>query len=301
METRSFFGQSGLTSTSANHFANLAKEVVRKLKTYLESLKFYSTNISIIGSPTNGTINVGNSVEEFKTIKSSLESIAKLNSLIAFFREAIKEKERLTKEAKEWEDDEVRKAYDIHYHEIYQTQPHKATYLTEEEVIESWSIGEQEKFLSLEAEAAVLGKFIHEDGALSNARVDLMHKISHPISVNENGRDTIIYNYTPTASQEVVDELFFELQTKHRKIQAELNGMKKTIEDTITQHNIKVDNDYRLALQEFNAKKSKLDDEMQEIVEAENKKRQEMLLEVQALKIVVPNRLKDIFEELQKL
>lgn len=301
METRSFFGKEGLTSTSANHYANLAKEMVRKTKAWLASIKFYSTSISIIGSNESGMISEGNTFKDFEDIKTGLAAIANLNSLIAFFREAIKEKENLAKEASAWEDTGVRKALDLQYIALNADKPVRADYLTEEQVIKSWSIGEQEKYLSLEAEAAVLGKYIHEQGELSNARIDLMHKLTHPISVNENGRDTIIYKYTPTVLQSEVDELFFELQAKHRKLQAELNGMKKTIEDTIVKHNTEVDNNYRIALQQWNVKKAELDRQMTEVIEAEAAKRRELALEVQALKIVVPNRLSDIFQSLKDM
>ena len=195
----------------------------------------------------------------------------------------------------------MRNALNLQYTVLNADRPTREDYLTEEQVIKTWSIGEQEKYLSLEAEAAVIGKYIHEQGELSDARIDLMYKLTHPISVNENGRDTIIYKYTPTVLQSEVDALFFELQAKHRKLQAELNGMKKTIEDTIVKHNTEVDNNYRIALQQWNVKKAELDRQMTEVVEAEAAKRRELALEVQALKIVVPNRLNNIFQSLKDM
>ena len=45
-----FFAENGLTSTSANHIANLAKEYVKAQEQELESVEFYNTYLTIIGS-----------------------------------------------------------------------------------------------------------------------------------------------------------------------------------------------------------------------------------------------------------
>lgn len=45
-----FFAENGLTSTSANHIANLAKEYVKAQEQKLESVEFYNTYLTIIGS-----------------------------------------------------------------------------------------------------------------------------------------------------------------------------------------------------------------------------------------------------------
>ena len=289
-----------MTSTSANHFANMAKELSRKVQNFLAGVKFYSTDISIIGSTDGGTISSGMNTEGLSQIKQGLTTLAKLNSLIAFFREAIKEKERLGDEAANWEDSEARAAYDDKAKAHRENKPVRGAKLTELDVLESWSIGEQEKCLSLEAEASTLGKYIHEDGSISKARVELMKIMSSPISINENGRDTIIHKFTPTVGLEDVDEMFMSLQAHYREVQAELNGMKKRIEDTLNENSIKVDEEYRLALQKWNAEGNALEKELQLIFEEESAKRAELSKEVQALKIVVPNRLKEIFEAVSK-
>ena len=301
METKSFFGENGLTSTSANHYANLAKEAARKVQNYLENVRFYNTDIRIIGENTKTNISQGLNVEGFDKIQRAIHTIAQCNSLIAFFREAIKEKERLAHEAEQWEDRQKLDDYTARRRAHEMAKPKRGEHLTEEDVIKSWTIGEQEKYLSLEAEAAAYGKFIHEDGKLSQARRDLMKIESNPNSVKENGRDTIIYTYTPTADQDDVDELFFDLQSHYREVQAELNGMKKRIQDTIDEHNTQVDEAYRTALKSWNLVSPALDREYETIINDESAQRQKMLKEIQALKIVVPNRLKEIFDALKEL
>lgn len=299
METKAFFGQNGLTATSANHYANLAKEANRANHNYLSNVQFYSTRMGIIGTDEGGITQEGTTTAELPTIEKTLLYAASLNSLIAFFREAIKEKERLSNEATAWTDAKGRAEFEARVNELKSRKPVRANYMTDDDVKDSWSVGELEKYLSLEAEAAVLGMYIHEDGMISQARIDLMRVISHPKSVKENGRDTIIYTYERTADESEVDAMFFRLQKHHREVQAELNGMKKRIEDAMRENRSKVDDEYALALNKWNAERTALDAEFQEFLEDENRSRQNRRKEVEDLKIVVPNRLKEVFESLK--
>lgn len=47
----------GLTSTSANHIANLAKEMVREIETFVSGLTLYSTSVVLIGNDNVNIIN----------------------------------------------------------------------------------------------------------------------------------------------------------------------------------------------------------------------------------------------------
>ena len=123
----------------------------------------------------------------------------------------------------------------------------------------------------------------------------------NPVTVTENGRDTIIYEYVPTVDSSNVDEMYFALQQKHREVQAELNGFKKRIQDTIADNKLKVDEAYRIALLDWNAKRSALDAEQKLLAEHETAVRAEMSKEVQELKIVVPKRLRPTFDQLSQL
>lgn len=301
MDTKSFFGENGLTSTSANHYANLAKEMTRKIKERLDSIRFFDTKMRIIGDDKASIASRGVDDESFDYICEGLELISKCNSLIAFFREAISEKERLMKEVSAWQDTEKRADLDARIAEHQKLKPIRGKYLEVEDVIKSWTVGEQEKYLSLEAEASVYGKFIHEDGRLSKARTDLMKVINNPTLVKESGRDTIIYDYVPTVSQEQVDGLFFNLQIRYREVQAELNGMKKRIDDTIRENALKVDDEFRKALAKWSAENKTFDSEMELIIADENLRRKQMNQDIQTLKIVVPNRLQKVFKDLQEL
>lgn len=298
MQTKAFFGTEGLTSTSANHIANLAKEANREHQNYLASIQFYSERIGIIGTPERVLAQEGVNLEGLSKIKTAIESIAENNALIAFIREAIKEKERLEKEAKSWKNDVAREALELRRKE--NVSPSKPVPVTEEDMFARLSIGQVEHYLTLEAQCSVIGKYIHEGGALSNARIDAMQKVTHPRTVKENGRDTIVTEYELTVSTDNIDSVYFDFQALHRSYQSELNGMKKAMIDDAQAINLKMDEDYRFARTQYLHVNAELDREEQKIEMDEREKRQELLREVQNLKIVIPNRLKGAYTALMK-
>ena len=128
-----------------------------------------------------------------------------------------------------------------------------------------------------------------------------MYRIANPISVIEKGRDTIIYKYMPTISQGDVDDCFFNLQQHYREVQAELNGMKKSIADTLNETNLKNLEEYRLERQKWELQEHEFAVKLQDISDKEKTVRLQKADEAQKLKIVVPKRLQDTYEELQKL
>lgn len=295
MENRkSFFGEQGLTSTSANHIANMAKEMVRECHEKLSAVKFYDEYIGLLTSTAEKQISRGMDKDMLAQLPEILNTIVDANSLIAFLREAIKEKERLTKEAQAYSSETAlaelsEKMYNL-------PKPVKEDFPTTEELMSEWTIGEQEKYLSLEAEAAALGKFIHEDGFLNKARVDLVSKLNNPIKVELNGSDTILHTYKASVTTMDVDDVFYSLQKKHREVQAELNGMKKRLNDDLEARKLAILTKYNAERREYDRKMSELEAKKHEIEAQDDEKRAELLKEVQAMKIVIPNRLKAVYD-----
>lgn len=280
-----FFGETGLTATSANYICNLAKEAYEKLESKLSSTNFVEESITIIGSM--GETKVSKASKELLTeAPKMLAQIYNLKSLIAWFREAIKEKDNLFKENRNYISDETR--------EFMLTCPQKEDYLTEQEVVASWSVKEQERYLSLETMCAVIGKYIHPNGPLSNAKKQLSRRINNPIVTENSGRDTIIRKYSAVATEEEVDTLFFELQKSHRDIQSELNGIKHKIEVALREDMRSKDEKFKQLLEAYNSKLS-------ELHQADRLTRIAKDKEIESLKIVIPNNLKETYNYLTKL
>lgn len=280
-----YFGEVGLTSTSANYICNLAKESYEKLESKLNATSFLEEYITIIGARAETRVSLA-STELLNTAPVMLKEIYNLKSLIAWLREAIKEKENLFKANKLFESDE--------YLTLIANRPVRKAYLTEQDVIESWTVKEQEEYLSLETMCAVIGKYIHPNGPLSRAKKDLSYRISHPIVTECSGRDTIVRRYQAVTTEEEVDALFFSLQNKHRELQAQLNGIKHKIEVTLREDMQKKDEEYKLELEAYHAK-------LAELREADKLTRIARDKEIEALKIIIPNDLKATYDSLAKL
>ena len=90
---KNFFGPQGLTSSSADHLCNVAKNLYESLETKLESTNFLEEYITIIGAQAETKVALA-SKEILTTAPEILKKIAELKSFIAWFREGIKEKER---------------------------------------------------------------------------------------------------------------------------------------------------------------------------------------------------------------
>lgn len=298
IKTLSFFGESGLTSTSANHIANLAKEYVRSCQEKLAAVTFYDENIKLIGQSESTLVHSGINKTTLDYLPEVVKTIAEAHSLIAFLREAIKEKERKMREAEVWTDKE--QDAELQREWIALNSPVKEAYPTEESVRQTWSIGEQEHYLSLQAEAAALGKFIHEDSPMSNARITLMRKMENPSSVQLNGADTIVHTYTPSVNLDDVNEVFNSLQKRHREVQAELNGMKKKVDDYIADKKAEIDTRYLLTQRLYNQQEYQYKQKERLYKDERDMKRCELEKQVRDLKIVIPNRLRPIYEILTK-
>lgn len=280
-----------LTSTSANHIANLAKEYIQGVEAQLNNISFFNVEVTLVGS-TGGTstIQTGESSEALDNLQSLLEGVARAKSLIAWLREGIKAKENLMKDLQTISLEDWCKENGL-------TRPKTPNYghvLTEVEYYASLPIKERSRYYQLETEAAVLGKYIHPDGHLSDARKELKDKIYHPHKVDGKGRDALIYTYTPTTSIAIVDNVFYELQKKHREIQAQLNAMKYSCEQAINKSTNKVNTEYMAASQKYQA-------ELKGILGAFKTWKDEKSQEYSKLKIIVPNFLLGIYNTINSL
>lgn len=296
VEDMIFFKKEGeegvaLTSTSANHIANLAKEHIQSVETQLNNICFFNTEIALVGNIGGAsTIQIGKTPKVLNNLQSMLEEVAQAKSLIAWLREAIKAKENLMKSLQAVN-------FNTWCIENGLTIPETPEYghvLTEEEYYASLPIKERNRYYQLETETAVFGKYIHPDGYLSNARKKLKDKLQYPHKVDGKGRDALIYTYTPTVNEVDIDNVFFELQKKHREIQAQLNAMKYSCEQAINGSTNKVNTEYIAASQKYQA-------ETQDMLGAFKTWKDKKAQEYSKLKIIIPNSLLDIYNTINSL
>lgn len=290
MINSSFFGTEGLTLTSANHVANLAKEFTKASERALNSVSFIETRLTIIGSDTTQPIHKGWPNEALDHIDENIRAICNAHSLIAWLREAIKAHEKHVKsiEAQTLEEYCVEQSVNM------PEEPVRALPITKEEYMETLSIKERNKVLMLLAEAAVYGKYIHPEGPFSRARAELMEKLSNETEVKGNGRDTLLYHYEPTADAMKVEAVFYQLQKDYRAVQAELNGYLHKIDQAVQHDTDEKSKAYHDALASYRYQLSVLTKEFQST-------KMERLEEARKLRIVIPNDLKGIYTIISEL
>ncbi|MDE7412790.1 MAG: hypothetical protein K2N05_03230 [Muribaculaceae bacterium] len=280
----------GLTLTSANHVANLAKEMIRREEAALSNITLYSTSVALIGSSSSECLSTGSTSEELESSIDKLYNIAKAKSLIAWLREAIKAKERLFNEVQLLNVGKYAEIKGITIPEM----PEKGEPLTEDDYYSSLSVDERNRYYHYETLAAVLGKAIHPGGSLADAREDLDRRIRQPREITGEGRDTLVYSYSPTVHNDLVDDIYFRLQKQYREAQAKVNAFKHECKKAISESITALNAEYLRKLSEYRDAMQLLNAEFSEYVERRS-------AEIGDYKILIPSSLKDIFEKVSGL
>lgn len=285
-----FFGENGLTSTSANHIANMAKEHITNIEEQLNNIVFYDTKVSLIGGESTVT-NHGIDELTMMQIPAMIEEIMNSKNLCAWIREAIKCKDKMLNKVNKTDLTEYMLEHNI---ELVNKHPDSPIMLTDNDIIDELPIKERNHYYEVQTNAAVIGKFIHNGMPINNARKNLCDVIQNETKIVGSGRDAMIYKYTPTVASEDVDDMFFKLQKMHRSYQAEFNKIAHEITEEKTKRNLELMNDYNDKLAKHNREVEELMNQMK-IWKTEETNR------ISQLKIVIPDKLKGIYEFINSL
>lgn len=292
-----FFENGFLTSTEAQNICNIAKEAVTNEHERLSAVSFYDTEIASIISP-EAFIKTKISPNDISWISESLDKIGRYNALNAWLKEAIKAKEEAMDEV------DIMDVTTLDFYEDY-IKPEEPTIgydsFDEEQIMSEWSADKLNRYYTLNSEAAVIGKYIHDSGAIAKARKDLVNKMANPSTVSGQGRETIVYKYIPSVDTEVVEGIYMSLLAKHRKLNAELNSLKAEIKETINKKNIEASIAFRDKHTEWEYKIS----EYYSLVKQRNAKINEYKISekerISKLKINVPSSLMNTYKEIKAL
>lgn len=285
-----YFGDNGLTSTSANHIANKAKETIKNFETRLQNISLYSTYLSTIdGNGNNIEIKKCFDETNIVSLSNDIEYISNFKALCAWLREAIKAKDRMTKTINSFTIGKWMKLNNI---ELNQEQEYVCH--TFEDYLATLSIKERCRYYTVEAHCAAIGKFIHTDGAFYKARQEMFDKRTNPVEVKESENHIIVYKHEFPLSVPVVDDEFFKLNEKYRSYQAELNSIKHKGETWISQMDAEENAKNSKAYDNWKIQYEKATNEYREFLISEKKR-------VSNLKIVIPDDLKETYEYINKL
>lgn len=280
----------GLTSTSANHIANMAKEMIRNLDSSVANLVFYTTEVSLIGVDSRNVLQQGSTDADVLSVAGRLRIIAQAKSLIAWLREAIKARERLINEAESLTLEDYAKEKGI----TLEKEPEMGTALTEDDYYASLSLDERNRYYELETLAAVIGEEIHPGGHFAEARAALTERFSKPHEVKGDGRDTLIYTFTPSVNDTIVEDTYFSLQKQYREAQARLNSIKYNCRKAVMESEVKVKTEYAEAMKRHNAERRLLEAELAKDIRKRVK-------EIAEYRIIIPASLKNIFDDVSRL
>ena len=284
-----FFGESGLTATSANHIANMLKMRYESIENRLNSVNFTAETMQIIGSNEKHLCKKEFTMD-IQTFKSSLDEIARCKGFIAFLREAIKCKNLLT--------DEI---------EAFSTElpgppppPVPKRPVTVDMVFEKMSIGDRVTYLATQARAATYGEYIHPGGHLHNQRLRAFDAFTEPDKVANTGRETVFIHRENAMTINEIDDIIADLQAEHRKSEAQLNGLNHEIEETVKRDEQQRLDDNREQQAKYNKTMDEYNRMVEEIHLSDKQTRIDRRKEIEALKIIIPNQYRDLYDAVNR-
>lgn len=283
---RVFFGEKGITSTSANHLANLAKECMESNRRALEGVGFITSTVRLLNGGEAAILTEGRNEQYLSSVPELLKEIAEMNTFCAWMREAIK--------AKDEELSLIDNANLCDYFEDLPETPERGIMWNEKDAIATFSIAERMEYYSLEAEAATLGKFIHPDKPFSVARTDMMKCMVQPNKLVGEGVNAMMYHFVPSISSDLVEDYYMQLQQKHRNVEGALNKYKYRIKKLVEEHNLELEHKYRDACEVYSMTMQTKGTEFRAWQIEERSK-------IAALKIVIPEALAKTYEKLSLL
>ena len=272
-------GKEGLTVTGANHLANIAKEMYESLESKVQSLKLYSRDYKLAVNGNSYRVENESDKSDLQTLSESLKEIGELKSLIAFLREAVKLKMDLNNESAF--EGHVKKLIEEGRDELKQPEEKKAVTFADE--FAKRPLDWKARYYALEAKAATIGGFVHPDGAVAKARKAFFEHMKNPILVEGKGQEAEINTFVSGFTAEEVDGEFFALQQEYRKVQAEFNKMKAEIDDRVLELNKEQTAEGLEAMTLW--------------LKAKKVERTNYNAAVKALKVVIPQNLREIYEK----
>ena len=294
-----YFGEEGMTSTSAQHVSAMANVMVQDVKQHLMGLRLYEKSIRVIGDVECKVEEVNNTLPE---ISDGVKQICKANALIAWLREAVKEREQAQQYIQDMTLDKWMELQGIE--KPTSPQPPmmpKINFQDYKTILDTGlSVKEYNRFVELNSALAVYGEMIHDKGLLTRQKNELARIMQNPTEVKESGRDTIITTYKVDVNIGVdLDKLYTELQSDYRKLQAEKNGIEAKFSNLAMDYQTRKMEEWKAAKAQYDRDLTRVNSELVGIQTQMQEWKKQRLEELAALKIIIPNDLKALYKSLQ--
>ena len=294
-----YFGEEGMTSTSAQHVSAMANVMVQDVKQHLMGLRLYEKSIRVIGDVECKVEEVNNTLPE---ISDGVKQICKANALIAWLREAVKEREQAQQYIQDMTLDKWMELQGIEKpaSPVPPMMP-KINFQDYKTILDTGlSVKEYNRFVELNSALAVYGEMIHDKGLLTRQKNELARILQNPTEVKESGRDTIITTYKVDVNVAVdIDKLYTELQSDYRKLQAEKNGIEAKFSNLAMDYQTRKMEEWKAAKAQYDRDLTRVNSELVGIQTQMQEWKKQRLEELAALKIIIPNDLKALYRSLQ--
>ena len=294
-----YFGEDGMTSTSAQHVSAMANVMVQDVKQHIMGLRLYEKSIRVIGDVECKVEEVNNTLPE---ISDGVKQICKANALIAWLREAVKEREKAQQYVQDMTLDKWMELEGIE--KPTSPQPPmmpKINFQDYNTILETGlTVKEYNRFVELSSALAVYGEMIHDKGLLTRQKNELARIMQNPTEVKESGRDTIITTYKVDVNISAdIDNLYTELQSEYRKLQAEKNGIEAKFSNLAMDYQTRKNDEWKAAKAQYDRDLQKVNSELVGIQTQMKEWKKQRLEELAALKIIIPDALKPLYNELK--
>ena len=294
-----YFGEEGMTSTSAQHVSAMANVMVQDVKQHMMGLRLYEKSIRVIGDVECKVEEVNNTLPE---ISEGVKQICKANALIAWLREAVKEREQAQQYIQDMTLDKWMELQGIEKpaSPVPPMMP-KINFQDYKTILDTGlTVKEYNRFVELNSALAVYGEMIHDKGLLTRQKNELARILQNPTEVKESGRDTIITTYKVDVNVAVdIDKLYTELQSEYRKLQAEKNGIEAKFSNLAMDYQTRKMEEWKAAKAQYDRDLTRVNSELVGIQTQMQEWKKQRLEELAALKIIIPNDLKALYKSLQ--
>ena len=277
----------------------MANVMVQDIKNRLMGLRLYEKSIRVIGDAEVTVETVNNTLPD---IAEGVKQICKANALIAWLREAVKERENAQTYIQNMTLDDWMKKQGIEKptSPVPPTMP-RINFQDYATILDTGlTVKEYNRFVELNSALAVYGEMIHEKGLLTRQKSELQRIRQNPTEVKESGRDTIITQYRVDVNIDTdLDKLYTQLQSEYRQFQAEKNGIEAKFSNLAMDYQTRKMDEWKAAKAQFDRDCMAVNSQLVDYDAQMKEWKKQRLEELAALKIIIPNDLKALYKELQ--
>lgn len=294
-----FATEEGMTSTSATHVSAMANVMVQDIKQHIMGLRLWEKSIRVIGDVECKVETVNNTLPE---IAEGVKRICKANALIAWLREAVKEREQAQKYVQDMSLDKWMELQGIEKPASpVPPQMPSINFQDYETILDTGlTVKEYNRFVELNSALAVYGDMIHDKGLLTRQKNELARIMQNPTEVKESGRDTIITTYHIDIEQAAeIDNIYTQLQSEYLKLQAEKNGIEAKFSNLAMDYQTRKMDEWKAAKAQYERDITAISSQLVGYDMQMKEWKKLRLEELAALKIIIPNDLQPLYKELK--